>query len=132
MYLMIRKNRKGLRNHSSWVSEIPCLIKIINFWKLLTNYCHYQLDLKSFERQPHKMVEHTQTIRRLLPTNCLSVFDHIVELEIKGLNCLNLVLMFPGNTLGQTFFINSSPYFLEVFSQLFFHCLKATKTQNIV
>ena len=22
------------------------------------------------------MVKHTQTIRRLLPTNCLSVFDH--------------------------------------------------------
>ena len=26
------------------------------------------------------MVQHTQTIRRLLPTNCLSVFDHFVGL----------------------------------------------------
>ena len=26
------------------------------------------------------MVKHTQTIRRLLPTNCLSVFDHFVGL----------------------------------------------------
>ena len=33
---------------------------------------------KFFKRQPHKMVKHTQTIRRLLPTNCLSVFDHFM------------------------------------------------------
>ena len=32
------------------------------------------------------MVQHTQIIRRLLPTNCLSVFDHLVKLAIKGLN----------------------------------------------
>ena len=31
------------------------------------------------------MVEHTQIIRRLLPTNCLSVFDYIVGLAFKGL-----------------------------------------------
>ena len=31
------------------------------------------------------MVKHTQTIRRLLPTNCLSVLDHFVELALKGL-----------------------------------------------
>ena len=31
------------------------------------------------------MVEHTQTIRRLLPTNCLSVFDHFVGLAHTGL-----------------------------------------------
>ena len=36
-------------------------------------------------RQAHKMVKHTQTIRRLLPTNCLSVFDHFVWLALKGL-----------------------------------------------
>ena len=35
--------------------------------------------------QPHKMVKHTQTIRRLLPTNCLSVFDHFVGLALKEL-----------------------------------------------
>ena len=29
------------------------------------------------------MVKHTQTIRRLLPTNCLSVFDHFVKLALK-------------------------------------------------
>ena len=31
------------------------------------------------------MVKHTQKIRRLLPTNCLSVFEHFVRLAIKGL-----------------------------------------------
>ena len=36
------------------------------------------------------MVKHTQTIRQLLPTNCLSAFNHFVGLEIKGLiwNCI--------------------------------------------
>ena len=29
------------------------------------------------------MVKHTPTIRRLLPMNCLSVFDHFVGLAIK-------------------------------------------------
>ena len=32
------------------------------------------------------MIKHTQTIRRLLPTNCLSVFDHFVGLAVKQLN----------------------------------------------
>ena len=31
------------------------------------------------------MVKHTQTIRRQQPTNCLSVFEHFVGLELKGL-----------------------------------------------
>ena len=31
------------------------------------------------------MVKHTQTNRRLLSTNCLSVFDHIVGLALKEL-----------------------------------------------
>ena len=31
------------------------------------------------------MVKHTQTIRRLFQTNCLSVFDHFVGLTVKGL-----------------------------------------------
>ena len=37
------------------------------------------------KRQAHKMVKQTQTIRRLLPTNCLSVFDNFMGLAIKGL-----------------------------------------------
>ena len=38
-----------------------------------------------FTRQPHKMVKHTQTIRRQQRTNCLSVFDHFVGLARKRL-----------------------------------------------
>ena len=36
------------------------------------------------KRQPDKMVNYTQTICRLLPTNCLGVFDHFVGLGLKG------------------------------------------------
>ena len=32
------------------------------------------------------MDKHAQTIRRQQPTNYLSVFDHFVELALKGLN----------------------------------------------
>ena len=39
---------------------------------------------KPFKRQPHKMVKHTQTIRRQKPTGCLSVLDHFVEWRLKG------------------------------------------------
>ena len=38
-----------------------------------------------FMRQPHKIVKHTQTSRRLLPTSCLSVFDLSVGLALKEL-----------------------------------------------
>ena len=31
------------------------------------------------------MVQHTQTIRRQQPTNCLKVLDHFVGLVLKGL-----------------------------------------------
>ena len=35
------------------------------------------------------MVKHTQTIHRLFPTSCLSVFDHFLGLALKGLTQLN-------------------------------------------
>ena len=38
----------------------------------------------SFQDHSHKMLKHTQTIRRFLPTNRLCVFDHFVELAHKG------------------------------------------------
>ena len=44
-----------------------------------------ELILIPFKRQPHKMVKHTQTIRRLLPKKCLSVFDRFMGLALKGL-----------------------------------------------
>ena len=45
-------------------------------------------------RQPQKMVKRTQTIRRLLPTNCLSVFNHFVRLPLKGLTIAVRILPF--------------------------------------
>ena len=39
-------------------------------------------------RQPHSMIKHTQRIRRLLLTNCLSVFDYFVGLALKVLKTL--------------------------------------------
>ena len=42
------------------------------------------------------MVKHTQTIRRLLLTNCLSVFDHFVRLALKGLKYV--ALQWPSDT----------------------------------
>ena len=45
-----------------------------------------------FKCQPHKMVKHTQTIRCLLPANCLSVFDHFVGLALKVLKVTRLKL----------------------------------------
>ena len=38
------------------------------------------------------MAKHTQKIRRLLPTNCLSVCDHFVGLARKGLTKLIIFL----------------------------------------
>ena len=36
------------------------------------------------KRQTHKVIKHTQALRRLLPTNCLSVFDHFVGWSLKA------------------------------------------------
>ena len=37
------------------------------------------------KRQLHKLVKHAQKLRRQQPTNCLSLFNHFVELALKGL-----------------------------------------------
>ena len=37
------------------------------------------------------MVKHTRTVRRLLPTNCLSVFGHFVGLVLKGLKLVKMI-----------------------------------------
>ena len=39
------------------------------------------------------MVKYTQTICRLLPTNCLSVFDHFMWFALKGLNLSEMFLI---------------------------------------
>ena len=40
----------------------------------------------SLSANPTKWSNTPQTIRRQQPTNCLSVFDHVVGLALKGLN----------------------------------------------
>ena len=44
--------------------------------------------LNPLSANPNKMFKHTQTIRPLLPTNCLSVFDHFVGMALEGLRML--------------------------------------------
>ena len=39
------------------------------------------------------MVKHTQLIPWLLPTSCLSVFDHFVRLLVKGLMWENYMII---------------------------------------
>ena len=41
--------------------------------------------ISPFKRQPYKIVQKTQAIRRLLSTNCLSVFNHFMGFTLKGL-----------------------------------------------
>ena len=40
------------------------------------------------------MAKHTQTICRLLPANCFSVFEHFVGVVLKGLNVTNIIQYF--------------------------------------
>ena len=41
--------------------------------------------MSPFKQQPHKMVKRIHTICRRQPANCLSAFDHFVELALKRL-----------------------------------------------
>ena len=59
------------------------MFKDIYVTKLLILVLHRMI--YPFKHQPHKMVKHTKTIRRLLPTNCLNVFDHFMGLALKRL-----------------------------------------------
>ena len=52
----------------------------------LCHGCFPENYMKPIKHQSHKMVSHTQTICRLLPTNCLRMFDHFWGLALKGLS----------------------------------------------
>ena len=56
------------------------------------------------------MVKHTQTIHRLLPTNCLNVFNHFVGLALKGLNDITVenIKPYPIIDLTGTYTCNAS------------------------
>ena len=49
-----------------------------------------QKTLSLLKHQPQQLVKHTQTVRWLLPTNCLNVFDYFVGLAFQGLNLLRV------------------------------------------
>ena len=93
-YWTERKNPQNISSHGSlYLIFKKSIIKlfcfsyvVISVWCLPNVYCLSQ----PFKRQPHKMAKHTQTICRLLPTNCLSVFNHFVRLALKGLTCIIL------------------------------------------
>ena len=67
---------------------------VISLFDVIRKWKHWRKMCWPFKHQPHKMVKHTQTIRRLLPTNCLSVFDHCVGLALKGLILFVLLMTF--------------------------------------
>ena len=55
---------------------------------------HMTVTYQLFKPNPHKMLRHTQTIRQLLLTNCLSVFEHFVGLVLKRLIYFNPMVSF--------------------------------------
>ena len=61
-----------------------------------------------------------------LPTNCLSVFDHLLKLSLKGLNRGCLIYMFSLRFSGSKFLINYSSNFVHV---KFFCVSKIFRTQ---
>ena len=63
--------------------------------------------------QPHKMIKHTQTIRRLLRTNCLTVFDHFVGLPLTGLSKSNFIwILFKETSIAKQLYISILNYFI--------------------
>ena len=74
-----------------WITlsaNIPFLVR----W--LLDFLSISIHINPLSANPHKMGKDTQTICRLLPTNCLSVFDYFVELALKALMSLLLVSFF--------------------------------------
>ena len=66
---------------------------LLPFYMTVATYFYYEKMRKTmrtaivsylFKLQPPKMAKHTQTIRQLLLTNCLSVFDHFMAWRLKG------------------------------------------------
>ena len=71
--------------HFSCKWNFNCNI-ISSFFIAIFLLLQFQHIFQPFKRQHHKMVRHTQTIRSLFRTYCLSVFDNFLGLALKGLN----------------------------------------------
>ena len=64
-----------------------CISRITNINLILNGSLIQMVQFRSINLlnvNPTKMVKQTQTIRRLQPTNCLSVFDPFMRLTFKG------------------------------------------------
>ena len=84
-----RNNVDTAAHFLSYIAVCQKLFKRINILVCsITTSCAKGQPIKC---QPCKMVKHTQTIRRLLPTNYLSVFDYFVGLVLKWLTVQTLL-----------------------------------------
>ena len=100
--------------------------------------------LKPFKRQHHKIIKHTQTICRLLPTSCLRVFDNFVGLALKGLKieyCPALEALYVNNFVNLDWnnrrksFCGKLSYFPQasrnlLYQESTYHTLLTTKNIN--
>ena len=78
-----KKKTKTFLRHCEFVEKMFQFCTYLcrySSWKSRGQWYRYP-----FKRQPHKIVRHTQRIRRHQPTIFLSVFDHFVGLALKGL-----------------------------------------------
>ena len=118
--LVLAQIKFSLIKKKDWTSRTlatPHLLTFDNIWFLpytlkvdamcasplmwLAFFNKYPILIKSY-----KMVKNTQIIRRLFPTNCLSVFDHFVGLTLKGLKKTNKIKS-PSSSLIQPTDLNS-------------------------
>ena len=65
--------------------EPPPLICIVNKNRRERLKGRISNEKQPLKCQSHKMIKHTQTIRRQQSMDCLNVFDHFVKLVLKGL-----------------------------------------------
>ena len=79
------------------------------------------------KRQSHKTVKHTQTICWQKPTICLSVFDHFVKLELKGIM---------SSIMKKYTYTNKKEHYTKIWPTIFFYekaiCVAVKKSFRIV
>ena len=109
---------------------LPQILWKCNFWKAPLAYIPWnmvnRLATLSFKRRHHKMVKHTQIIRRQQPNNCLSVFDHYLGLALKGF----ILIVSPSETHSGKFLwkhIYLNLFISELFASVCFSFLLDTK-----
>ena len=98
----LNKTRQGCYSVDSHV--VPLAFGDNNEWKISEcEFRSFHSTLNPLSANPTKWPNTLKTIRRLLSTNRLSVFDHFVGLALEGLSCLSQVSI-QQISLGTTFF----------------------------